>query len=168
MTRTLAHLLTTGSADAEAQLSALRQELGILLFPDHEGALLRGAFVQRRPIPRSQYLEFARSWEKFDRAFAPAAKTESEFALAQLERFVKRAAIAGDLGDHILFVIERGDVVERSDAPDILVSLGDDAWDEWLDAIGLTREHGEEAAGTLKERLLQDPHLHGQSPGPDR
>ena len=146
----LADLLTRGSEDAEAQLAAMCLELGVLLLPDHEGALLQGAFVERRPIPRAQYLELARSWEQFDRAFAPATASARDLALGQLERFVKWAGVA------------------RNDAPDILVSLGEDAWDEWLDAIGLTRQHGERAAEALIECLLRDPRPHGRSREPGR
>ncbi|MFT5354165.1 MAG: hypothetical protein ACI9KE_001366 [Polyangiales bacterium] len=154
---TLADLLISGDQDAQAQLDAVCVEFGVRLVPDHEGALLRGAFVQRRRVPPSQYLELARSWEQFDRAFAPAEAATHTFAMGQLEGFVKSTGIAGDLGDHILFV------VEREGAPDVLISLGDDAWDEWLASIQRGRVDGHAAASLLREYLQRDPHPHARS-----
>ena len=158
--QTLAELLTGGHPDAERRLDTLCAELGIRLVPDHEGALLHGAFVQRRNVAPSQYLELARSWEQFDRAFAPADKVERAYALTQLQRFVERTGIAGDLGDHILFVIE------REGAADILVSLGDEHWDDWLATIPKERSDGDAAALRLREYLQRDPRPRARSREP--
>lgn len=157
---TLAQLFASGHPDAAERLTVLCIELNLRLIPDHEGALLSGAFVERRPVPSSQYVELARSWEKFDRAFAPAETARVNFAMRQLERFVRRSCIAGDLGDHILFVVEGDDA-------DILVSLGDDAWDDWLATLGRTRADGSVAALRLREHLQRDPRLHAPAPEPD-
>lgn len=161
MMPTLADLFVSGHPDAEAQLNALCVELRVRLLPDHEGALLRGAFTERRPVPASQYLELARSWEQFDRAFAPVESREHAFAMGQLEHFVKRSGIAGDLGDHVLFV------VEREAEADVLISLGDDAWDDWLATIERTRADGEAAALPLRAHLQRDLRPRGQAQEPD-
>lgn len=157
---TLAELFATGHPDAARVLADLCTELSLRLVPDHEGALLSGAFVERRPVPSSQYVELARSWEKFDRAFAPAKTEDVDVAMRQLSRFVTRSCIAGDLGDHVLFVVEGNDT-------DILISLGDDAWDDWLSTIQRTRTDGNVAALRLREHLQRDPRLHAQAPEPD-
>ncbi|MFK8002355.1 MAG: hypothetical protein AB8H86_22360 [Polyangiales bacterium] len=158
---TLAQLFVSGHPSAEEQFNALCATFALRLEPDHEGALLTGAFVERRPVPSSQYVELARSWEQFDRAFAPAEPREHSYALGQLACFVERSCIAGDLGDHVLFI------VERDTAPDILVSLGDDAWDDWLATLQRTRADGSVAALRLREHLQRDPRLRAQAPEPD-
>lgn len=158
---TLAERLEKGAADATGEFQKLSADLGVRLIADHEGALLRGAFVERRPVPAAQYLELARSWEQFDRAFAPATDTAEAYALAQLALFVRRSGIAGDLGDHILFV------VARAGAPDVLVSLGDDAWDDWLASIQRCRMDGHAAADRLREHLQQGPRPDEPVPGQD-
>ena len=154
----VAALLKRSGGDTELQVGfdALCATHGVWMLPDHEAVHLHGWFVANRPIPRSRYLELARSWEQFDRAFDRAPASLAGVARARLAGFFQALGLAGDIGDDHLFVIALG-------AQDVVFSAGD----EWaLFARSLPCPAGDDVR--FRERLRRGLHPRGQSPAPGR
>jgi hypothetical protein len=143
-------------ARAVAQLRTLQGEHNVALLDDHDPSLADGFYVARGAPPEPARLrEIMRSWERFDRAFAPCPTSEERALIdTRVWPFLVAAGLAGcarALTREHLFVVDGR----------YAGSFSDERWDAHASrqVVDMTADEREAAApalaGDKEARLLR-------------